>query len=164
MVEVRGEVAQDNGDGSMRALSFYLSMILWASPTVAVANEASTDISFTLTKQHIVSISADKHKTREEFDRAYGQFQVLIPKRLFPIAAPNCRKNVILRMPGTGPQAPNAKAMLDAKWELFQSIHAVLDGKAPGVKVFVDSGPYMTRDKRGDRALEWCNAFIRIPN
>lgn len=148
----------------MRALPFFVSMIVWASSTVAVANEASTGISFTLTKQHIVSISADKRKTREEFDQAYGQFQVLIPKRLFPIAAPNCRKNVILRMPGTGPQAPNAKPTLDAKWELFQSIHAVLAGNASEVKVQIDSGPYMTRDKRGDRTLEWCNAFIRTSN
>ena len=144
-----------------RALPSFLGVILLASPVFAANDKEANELSLTLTANNVIGISADKDTTRAAFDQAYGQFQVLIPKQLFPVAAPHCRKNVILRMPGTAPHAPNAKAALDAKWDLFQSIHAVLDGRASGVKVFIDAGPYMTRDNYGRVVLEWCNAFFR---
>jgi hypothetical protein len=73
----------------------------------------------------IVSISRSKEMPRSEFDDDWGQFEVFIPKEHFPVAAPNCRKNIILRMPGVSHEDPLRSAKLDARWNLFQSLYAV---------------------------------------
>lgn len=125
------------------------------------------EIPFNLTKQNIVSIDPGKDISREEFYDGMGisgQFEVLIPKKLFPIPAPNCRKNVILRVGSVNQAKLYSNEKLEARWQLFQSLHAVLEGKMAGVEIKIPIGPdqYMKLDKQGNPVLEWCNAGIEL--
>ena len=127
---------------------------------------ALREMSFTLTQRNIASIDTQKNINRKSFETDYGQFEVHIPKGMFPVPAPHCKKNIILRIPGTSPDAPSAKQKLELNWQLFQSIHAVIEGKLASVEVSIEVkhspgiAPYMLLDKQGNPVLEWCNAFI----
>jgi len=166
-----------------------LTAISFVRAAGAAGTQASTRVmSFTITKQNIVGIEPGKDKApesfaylvkqnllsvepgkdpiRQAFDYDGGQFEVLIPKKLFPVPAPNCRKNIILRMPGTDKEAPGSKEKLESRWQLFQSLHAVKEGKIASVEVPIEVkhspgiAPYMRLDKQGNPTLEWCNAYI----
>ena len=119
-----------------------------------------------LVKQGLVKLEPGKDKMRAAFDYDGGQFQVLIPKELFPFPAPNCKKNIILRMPGTDRDAPGSNKKLEIRWQLFQSLHAVKEGRMASVEVPIEIkhspgiAPYMRLDKQGNPTLEWCNAYI----
>jgi hypothetical protein len=127
------------------------------------AQSPAREITMIIAADDIVSISRSKEIPRSEFDNDYwGQFEVLIPKDRFPVPAPNCNKNIILRMPGVAPNDPSRSANLDACWDLFQSLHAVKEGKKESILVYVASGPYMKTKKDGTRELEYCNAFIKL--
>lgn len=124
-------------------------------------NVPSKEILFNLTQQNIVVIEPEKNISREKFESGmWGLFEVRIPKKLFPVPAPHCRKNVILRIFGVDPDEPDSKQKLEFRWQLFQSLHAVREGKIASVEVPIDSGPYMKFDKQGNPILEWCNAYI----
>ena len=101
-------------------------------------------------------------RERSAFDFDGGQFQVLIPKEHFPVPAPNCKKNVIFRMPWVSHEDPLRSAKLDARWDIFQSLYAVKEGKKVSILMYVASGPYMKMKKDGTRVLEYCNAFIKV--
>ena len=121
-----------------------------------------SDLSVELIAGDIVSISLPKQTERGAFDFDGGQFQILIPKGRFPVPAPNCKKNVIFRMAGVSHEDPSRTAKLDARWDLFQSLYAVKEGKKESILVRVASGPYMKTRKDGTRVLEYCNAFIKL--
>jgi hypothetical protein len=137
-------------------------LFVYVVPAAQVHGQAASDITVTLTANDITSISLPKEIERSAFDFDGGQFQILIPKERFPIPAPNCNKNVIFRMPGVPHEDPSRSAKLDARWDLFQSLHAVKEGKKESVLVYVASGPYMKTKKDGARELEYCNAFIKL--
>ena len=125
------------------------------------------EIPFNLTKQNIVSIDPGKDISREEFYDGMGisgQFEVLIPKKLFPIPAPNCRKSVILRVGSVNQAKLYSNEKLEARWRLFQSLHAVLEGKITSVdvKIPIGSDQDMKFDKQDNPVLEWCNAGIEL--
>lgn len=127
------------------------------------AQSPARELSVMITAKDIVSISRTKEIPRSEFDDDYyGQFEVFVPKDHFPVPAPNCKKNIILRMPGVAPNDPSRSAKLDARWDLFQYLHAVKEGKKESILVYVASGPYMKTKKGGTRELEYCNAFIKL--
>lgn len=151
----------------MKISIIYIALFVATSFAHAADNKASLrEMSFTLTQQNIVSIDTKKDKNRKAFEADYGQFEVYIQKEMFPVPAPNCKKNIILRMPGTSPDAPGAKKQLELNWQLFQSIHAVIEGKLASVEIHIEIkhspgiAPYMLLDKQGNPVLEWCNAFI----
>ena len=141
----------------------FLLVFLLGASTVS-AQSPARDITMTITSAHIVSISQPKEISRSDFDNdSWGQFQVLIPKGRFPIAAPNCKKNIILRMPGVAPDDPSRSAKLETRWNLFQSLYAIKEGKRKEpVQVTIASGPYMKTKKDGTRVLEYCNAFFKM--
>jgi len=116
----------------------------------------------TLDKQSIAIIKPGGATTREAFERDWGQFEVRIPKQRFPIPAPHCRKNVIFRMPGVVPSAPDREKQLAASWQQFQSMHQLAAGMLEQVEVAIASGPYMRRDRRGRPVLQYCNAYMAI--
>ena len=138
------------------------SLLFGATLVTVCAQNPPREISTIITADDIVSISQSKDIPRAEFDDDWGQFQVLIPKERFPVSAPNCKKNIILRMPGVAPDDPSRSAKLDARWDLFQSLYAVKEGKRESILVYVASGPYMKTKKNGARELEYCNAFIKL--
>lgn len=146
----------------MKLLSILILLCGWTLSTHANDVRPYRAVSATLTQQHIASIKPAKDTTREAFDRDWGQFEVLIPKSRFPILAPNCRKNVILRMPGAAPDVPQRDNQLDARWRQFQSFHRLAEGTLDHVGVDIASGPYMNVDKHGKPVLQYCNAYIAI--
>lgn len=151
----------------MKMLTAFIGLLAATSFAHTAENKTSpSEVSFTLTQQNIASIDTQKDKNRKAFEADYGQFEVYIPKGMFPVSAPNCKKNIILRMPGISPDAPGAKKQLELKWQLFQSIHAVIEGRLTSVEVPIEVkhspgiAPYMRLDKQGNPVLEWCNAYI----
>jgi len=140
-----------------------LPLFAYVVPTAHVHGQAAhQDITVTLIANDITSISLPKEIERSAFDFDGGQFQVLIPKEHFPVPAPNCEKNVIFRVPWVAHEDPLRSAKLDARWNLFQSLYAVKEGKRESILVYVASGPYMKTKKDGTRELEYCNAFIKL--
>ena len=139
-----------------------VGLFVTASFAHAEANKASSkEMLFNLTQQNIVAIEPGKEISREKFEQGMGGlFEVRIPKKLFPIPAPHCRENVILRIIGVDPDSPDSKMKLEFRWQLFQSLQAVMEGRIAGIDVPLDTGPYMKFDKQGNPALEWCNAYI----
>lgn len=83
-----------------------------------------------------------------------GQFEVLVPKAYFPITAPNCRKNIIIRMPWSANE--------EKKRALYQ---ALLSASEP-VPVTLELNPYIEvlHKQPLDLELTYCNVFFRHRN
>ncbi|WP_252179496.1 hypothetical protein [Endozoicomonas sp. 4G] len=81
---------------------------------------------------------------------AGGQFEVFVPKEYFPISAPNCNKNIIIRMPYSKKETTK-KALYD---KLLQN---------KSVTVTLEANPYVTviQEKPVKLQLQYCNVFFR---
>lgn len=83
-----------------------------------------------------------------------GQFEVLVDKAYFPIAAPNCRQHIIIRMPYSVNEAK--------KRTLYQ---ALVTGQS--FSVILELNPYVKRLTRTKEVtsdqfeLTHCNVFFR---
>ena len=79
-----------------------------------------------------------------------GQFEVFVPKTYFPIDAPNCRENIIIRMP----YSDNEKRKRVLYDELLLS---------KAVTVTLELNPYIKilRKEPLQIELENCNVFFR---
>lgn len=79
-----------------------------------------------------------------------GQFEVLVDKAYFPIPAPNCRKNIIIRMPYSVNETRK---------------RALYDKLSTGVTtaVTLELNPYVKQinDNPVRFELEYCNVFFR---
>ena len=133
----------------------------------AAADKPHSALWFEMSQQHIVLVEPAKAVERNKFEQdMWGQFEVLVPKASFPIPAPNCKKNVIVRAVGIDPDGRDSARLFEARWQLFQAIHEVVEGKRPSIEVPVEVkhspgfAPYMILDAQGKPTLEWCNAFI----
>jgi hypothetical protein len=117
-----------------------------------------------LTRADLVAIDPGEETTLDEFMRDWGQFEVRVPKGRFPIRAPRCRRNVILRMPAASPRKAEWRERIESRWRLFQSILEVKAGKVAQLEVELAAGPYQTRDEQGEVVLQYCNAFFKEPS
>ena len=147
-----------------RALAIVLGSTMVFS---AAADKPHSPVWFEVSQQHIALVEPARAVDKGKFEQdMWGQFEVRIPKASFPIPAPNCKKNVLLRAPGIDPDKANAKEKFEARWQLFQAIHDVADGKRASIEVPIEIkhspgfAPYMMLDAQGKPTLEWCNAFI----
>lgn len=79
-----------------------------------------------------------------------GQFEVYVPKKHFPIAAPNCKENIVIRMPYSESETK--------KRALFDSLAA-----SKTVKVTLELNPYLNviRTSPLELELQYCNVFFR---
>ena len=93
--------------------------------------------------------------------RSNGQFEVLIPKAFFPIKAPNCKKNIILRMPDTF--ATKGEEAYQERISLFDKIQEVKTGNIKSLKVVIELNPYIERlnIQPLEIQLQYCNVFFR---
>ena len=84
-----------------------------------------------------------------EFNKG-GQFEVFVPKEHFPIAAPNCNENIIIRMPYSESETK--------KRALFDSLSA-----SQTVSVTLELNPYINVLKTSplEIELQYCNVFFR---
>lgn len=83
-----------------------------------------------------------------------GQFEVLVPKQYFPVPAPNCRENIIIRMPWSEHET--------TKKALFETL---LSARKP-VPVILELNPYVKVVQQQPLSLEltYCNVFFRHRN
>ena len=79
-----------------------------------------------------------------------GQFEVFVPKEHFPIAAPKCKENIIIRMPHSKSESK--------KRALFDSLSA-----SKSVTVTLELNPYINVLKTSplEIELQYCNVFFR---
>lgn len=96
-----------------------------------------------------------------------GQFEVLIPKEKFPVTAPKCRRDLILRMPWTDPGLENAAAKVAQKRVLHDAIVALAPrggqaGSGQPVDVTIDLAPYVRVVTEDPLKVELtgCNIFF----
>lgn len=103
--------------------------------------------------------------TPQALARAWGQFELLLPREGFPVPAPRCRADIRLRWIGLVPDAPRREERLHERWQLLQQLLALQQRQpgAPAVIVPLDLRHYTQRDGKGERSLSGCNAFAGEP-
>jgi hypothetical protein len=146
----------------MRLTTLLLSCLCMTSPSHADQVAVQKTLSVRLQPAHLLKVRPAQATTREDFEADWGQFEASVPKQYFPIAAPNCRSKVILRMPGVPPDASQRKQRLETRWRLFQAFHALTGHRMEQLKIGIAPGPYMSKDKQGRAVLEYCNAYIAL--
>lgn len=110
---------------------------------------------FELNQTNIVDID---HFTEQQFQQNGGQFELRISKGDFPISAPKCNSEIILRMPWV----PSGYD-LTKKFQLYQKILAVSNTNEEAVVVAIELNPYVAQDANGI-FLTNCNVFFRQAN
>jgi hypothetical protein len=107
---------------------------------------------------------------KDSFKLDGGQFEITLNSTQFPITAPNCRSELILRMPWTDNSLPNADQLINEKFRIYQLILDLKNNdKAPALKVSIELNPYV-KVENGNYLLTQCNIFFRsakggyIPN
>jgi hypothetical protein len=95
--------------------------------------------------------------------RPGGQFELRLRPEQFPIPAPHCRDALILRMPWTGPDVPDAAAKIAAKQALLARIVALAQVPNDIVPVVLELNPYVEVISRAPLRLQLtqCNVFFR---
>lgn len=83
-----------------------------------------------------------------------GQFEVLVPKEYFPITAPECNSNIIIRMPYSENESK--------KRNLYDKL---LTAEKP-VPVILELNPYVKvlEEEPLKVELQFCNVFFRHKN
>ncbi|MEM7442966.1 MAG: hypothetical protein AAF414_06520 [Pseudomonadota bacterium] len=91
-----------------------------------------------------------------------GQFEIYVSPEIFPIETPSCGNGVIVRMPWTNPDLPDAENAVAEKAALLDEFNALRAGQAETVLSTVELDPYLALDDAGNpQALIQCNVFFR---
>ena len=136
-----------------------LLMLGLFSSGVGAATLSSDDL-LTVSHEDVIDIRPASDTSQDAFFRDWGQFELRIPKDRFPIPAPHCRKNIILRVPGVGPRVEDRARKLEQRWNLFEALPALTKSKEGKVELPLARGPYIESDGAGGRQLQYCNAYI----
>jgi hypothetical protein len=159
---------------SLLVLGTFYTSISWAiaeEVNIYVAPGKYSDyyhLKFTLTADNVYQkppserYLPDNRKLGSNFTVG-GQFEVYIPKKQFPIQAPNCKDYILLRMPWTNPDFPNSISFVKEKKILFEKIEAIKRGEIAAVDVVIELNPYVkVKNMKPLRLeLEECNVFFR---
>lgn len=114
---------------------------------------------FTINAGNLVKIETLSEK---QFKQNGGQFEVLLRKKGFPIEAPNCKSDIILRMPWIPSQSK-----LTQKYLLYKNIVALTHDQTDAVTVAIELNPFVKVDERVDENglhLTACNVYFRHAN
>jgi len=91
-----------------------------------------------------------------------GQFEIFVQPGVLPIEAPGCQDGIIVRMPWTNPDLPDADDAMADKTALLAQFDALRDGQVEEVRSTLELDPYLTLDEAGrPHALSQCNVFFR---
>lgn len=115
----------------------------------------------TITAKDIIAIDQLELKTRDDFDRYDGLFQIIIPKDRFKVfQAPNCKKEIAIRpLPRNMNKKGLSQEAIDHRWQLLQSFIAVVEGTSESITVSLDPEPYMKLNGN-ELVLKQCNVFF----
>lgn len=137
------------------------------SPVFAENNEVVTSVlngknyyhlKFLLSSKNIVSVAS---YTDKQFLDNGGQFEVLVKKNAFPISSPNCKSNIILRMPWTNPKLSNSKLFISEKMAIYKAIKNITNSEEHDtLDIAVELNPYVSL-KSNRFELTQCNIFFR---
>jgi len=126
--------------------------------TLIVNNNSYYHLKFSLSKENIASIDL---LTKEEMILRRGLFEVFLKKAAFPIEAPFCKSNLILRMPGTDSDYTDSEKFIEEKLDIYNSIRNLLESKGKVTKdVYIELNPYV-KVNNGEFQLTQCNIFFR---
>jgi hypothetical protein len=135
--------------------------LLWPALTQADAARTRTLL---LRAQDIVRLSPDAGATEQALAEQWGQFELRIKKAGFPIPAPKCQSDIILRVPAVPPNSNRRADKLGARWALFQQIARLRqDPSAEPLSIQLSLRYYIVRSAHGEPALQYCNAFVDLP-
>lgn len=96
--------------------------------------------------------------SEKQFKQNGGQFEVLLKIQGFPIAAPNCKSDIILRMPWVA-----SKFELKQKHLLYKKLAAISLSQKGSVTVAIELNPYV-QAQESELVLTACNVFFRHAN
>ncbi|MDO6763702.1 hypothetical protein [Agarivorans sp. 1_MG-2023] len=109
------------------------------------------------------SIKSIKELSADQFVMNGGQFEVRVQQKALPIKAPNCKSDLILRMPWTNSDLSAAEVFIDEKYNVYKAIVDASKSEGSNVDVYIELNPYV--QKTGDDfELTECNVFFRHAN
>ena len=107
---------------------------------------------YELSPKNLLSV---ERVSQQQFVANGGQFELLINKAEFPIPAPQCKSDIILRMPWVAPQHD-----VSEKYQLYLAIVNLADTQQGRVPVAIELNPYIEKNEDGIQ-LQHCNVFFR---
>lgn len=115
------------------------------------------DVPFSMSKDN--SNKSFSAYSKKDFIENGGQFEILIPVNHFPISAPNCKSNIIVRMPWTNASLPNSANLIKDKANVLDSLLNI--GSLPVITL--ELNPYVNISSKQPLKLELknCNIFFR---
>ena len=91
-----------------------------------------------------------------------GQFEIYVRPDVLPIDAPGCENGIIVRMPWTNPDLPDAGDAVADKAVLLAAFEALRDGQSESVRTTLELAPYLALNASGQpQMLTQCNVFFR---
>lgn len=141
---------------------FLLTMIIVVGS--ALANSDKKDVNVVhFNGVDEFELAKDSPNTLEALTKDWGQFELLIPKINFPVAAPHCKGKVILRFVAIPPNDLSREERISARWSLLQNIRDFELGKTKELTIQFDLKNYVVRDLSGNVQLKYCNVFSDKP-
>jgi len=107
---------------------------------------------YALTPKNLQSV---ERVSQQQFFANGGQFELIIKKAEFPIPAPQCNSDIILRMPWVAPQHD-----VSEKYQLYLAIVNLADTQQGRVPVAIELNPYVEKNESVIQ-LKHCNVFFR---
>lgn len=139
-------IAENNVNSDQKVIESYLN------------GKSYYHLNYSLSKDNIYLLD---RLSQSQFHQSGGQFEIILVKEGFPVAAPNCKSNIILRMPWTNPNIKHSVELIDDKYRLYKKISQVVDEKSNAeIPVILELNPYikLSNDKV---QLTNCNVFFR---
>lgn len=124
---------------------------------------AATPTTVTLKKDMVLGVVPARALDEKAFADRWGQFELQLVRRAFPLKAPNCRRNVVLRMPGVTPDAAHHADKLKQRWDFYQQVLQLRQGQLEEVALPLDTRHYVKTLPGGEVVLKYCNAFVDVP-
>jgi hypothetical protein len=145
----------------MSSATIAVALTIASASVAADTNKAPT---FVAHAKDIVSMSPAADTSEQALADQWGQFELRVKKPAFPIAAPNCKSDIILRVPATAPNSKHGQEKLAARWKLFQEVVKLQsEPNAEPVSIPLSLRYYVNRSSKGELALQYCNAYVDLP-
>ncbi len=91
-----------------------------------------------------------------------GMFEIYVDPKQFPVPAPNCHSELILRMPWTDANTHSASDAIEQKLDLYRRIKRLAATGDGVVRVSIELNPYVSRSTNAvGLELDFCNIYFR---
>lgn len=139
----------------------HIAVLAFLFATISYAGDRSDGpVVIRIDRRAVTIIKPKINISRERFERDWGQFELRIAKKDFPIAAPNCKSAIILRMPGVDPRDAGNTRKLQWRWDFFEVLAKSTTHSVKQVEIRLNPKSYMNVTADGSFQLQYCNAFF----